>query len=318
MSPTVSGTVADSQGNTAAWSASWTVSSQSGAFPGDPGPGQMLYGASMDGGDPDAFEAQQLGGRALQPFRCFFQSTDTATAVINTTAAHQADGRLPWISLKLPGSGSTRWGNFAAGQSDTWFRAILNGLNGLSRPTWLTLHHEPATGDNSGSTTDYRNMYAHAMPLVQSLAGSKVALAPIFVGEEFESSLSHAVQYIPAASDMSFFGFDIYNAWSPTNGKNYRQFSDRASFILPNVPAGKKWAVGEWGVRDDPTNMQRGPAYMQSMYDFCLADGRCAGVSYFNSSQNSPDGPWTLTGVRLSKFASLQNPNVTPTTARTA
>src|SRR6187200_947381 len=49
-------------------------------FPGDPGRGNVRYGAAVEGGDPRVFE-RRLGHR-LQTFRQFFQASDSAAAIV--------------------------------------------------------------------------------------------------------------------------------------------------------------------------------------------------------------------------------------------
>ena len=62
--------------------------------------------------------------------------------------------------------------------------------------------------------------------------------------------------------------------------------------------------VGEYGVRTDPSAPGQAAQWMRDTYDFAWSNG-FAGISYFDSGQNSPDGTWALDDERLPVFREL-------------
>lgn len=273
-------------------------------FAGAPPAGKMYWGASKQGGQDDVgpWEDSNLNGLGLQPYRYYADEPDSASSIVSRACLNTDEGRLPWVSLKFPVS----WESVAAGGDDTRLIAVAQGLEQCSGPVWFTPHHEPVDDMNSTTQTaaDYKAMYAHVKAIFDQYAPTNVAVGPIFNGEPFQSDPITVASLIPPASQMDFFGYDLYNAWSPTNGKNYRQLCERSSYVLDDVPAGVPPAVGETGVREDPNDPNRGSAWLQNAYDCGLANGFAA-ISYFNSGLNSPDGTWELTGQRLTKWKQL-------------
>ena len=54
-------------------------------------------------------------------------------------SSRSSNGRLPWISFKLPYS----WARMAAGDGDAWARDLATKLAQLPGPVWVAFHHEP-------------------------------------------------------------------------------------------------------------------------------------------------------------------------------
>lgn len=303
MPPTVTFVATDSKGNKSSPLAlNYTVSTPpSGRFFGDPGPGKMYWGSSVEGptSATTAFEDASMGGLGLQPERVYEDSASASSILSDISEAHGA-GRVPWLDLKF----SSSWANVATGADDARLKALAQGCAGKTKPTVLSFHHEPY-GDGQ-SAISFRAMYAHVTPYMKQFDGGKIVYTVCFNGEPFQSDYAGNAAYVPDPSTYDVFTFDLYNAWSPSNGKNWREFSDRASYVMPAIPPGKPWGVGEFGVREDPSNPQRAATWLQNMYDWCVGNGAVM-VSYFNSGQNSPDGAWTLDGARLTKWKTLLN-----------
>ena len=262
-------------------------------FPGDPGPGLIRWGSSFEGSDADA-AAWQGGALAGQPYRYYEAGGDSATSVVTRAGAVADMGMIPFPSLKLPGS----WASVAAGDHDEWLADIAAGLAMASKPVWLTLHHEPL-GD--GDPADYRAMYAHAVPLMREHAGGNVAFGPVFNGFAYETRTQEQLAFHVDWPLVDFFGFDLYNAWP---AGSWREFRDRASFVLPHIPEGMPWIVGEFGCREDPSDPARGALWLHDAHTFAVDNGAAA-MCYFNSGRNSPDGPWILSGERLAAWLDL-------------
>jgi hypothetical protein len=276
-------------------------------FPGDPGIGLMWWGASVEGGiGPQLAAFEAATGKPTQPFRTYMTKDETASQILNKISQHIGAGRFAWASLKFPMS----WAQVAAGGGDTRLVTIADGLAQLPVHTWITLHHEP--NKDPGTPAEYRAMWEHIVPLMRQHDGGNVAYMLVIGGENFESDPTLAASYIPDPSVFDGFGFDLYNAFSMTNGKQWRQFGERADFILPFVPESKPVVVAEFGCREDTRDPDRATTWLTNMYEYCQAHGFAA-VSYFNSGANSPDGTWALDGARLNRYIQLLND---PRTAR--
>lgn len=309
--PTVSGTVADASGNVATWSASWT---ETGGIPAMPPPGRMYYGSSIEGADSNltAFEDAHMGGAGMQFYRKYFQTGSSAASIVNSVSSNVGQGRQVLASFKFPVS----WQQVAAGADDARMTAVAQGFNSLSLPTWVIFHHEPNGDTNSTNQRpeDFRAMYAHLTALFRQHAPGMVAVVLCLNGQPLEANPGVATQLIPDDGDYDLFGFDRYNAWWPPDGGTWRWPEDTLGELMPYVPAGKRWVIGEFGCREDPTNLAKAPDWLRRHYDFCLANGAAA-VCYFNSGANSPEGPWVLDGARLTEWKRLRG---LPTTHRVA
>ena len=72
---------------------------------------------------------------------------------------------------------------------------------------------------------------------------------------------------------------------------------------------GMKLAIGEWGNRGTDGVAA---TEMQQFYDFAAASGRTGGaqvigLSYFDSTLNSPSGGWELFGEPLNRFRQIMD-----------
>lgn len=281
-------------------------------FAGDPGPGQLYYGESREGGDPT--DRELYAGHVVGTFRSYFDAGQVQYS-FERVARDLSLGRLPLISYKLPGP----WANVAAGIHDTWLRSILGGLAGMDGPVWLCLHHEPWDDQGDGCTpTDYRAMYQHVWPMLPA----NVALVPILQSGPFDPAgqqFSGAVltDWIdPAACHV--IGYDIYNHWhdearAPGHFWHWRDvpamlaFSDTVAAAFPGLPH----AICEYGTRVDPTSPGKAAAWMTDYRAGLLARGDVVAMSLFDSGLNVNDGgtPWTLDDngdtERLTAFAQL-------------
>lgn len=266
---------------------------------GDPGAGNMYFGATAD----NLASRQTFCGQRLGMVRRYNNSSSTSTTDSITQATSDiSTGRVPWISYKLQGltgQGSTSgWAQFASGAGDTWFNGLLSSLNAIGGgPIIITLHHEPQ-GD--GTATDYLAMYNHAM----SLKGSsfpQILLATCSLGNYFDVTTSGVKfsDWMTSAS-CDLFGFDSYNhiSYNPANGKanlTVAQVLGLQAAQLKAIDPNKPWVVGEWGNRTNPASPGQASTQMLALYDYARQNG-CMGMTWFDSSANVNDGgsPWTL------------------------
>jgi hypothetical protein len=269
-------------------------------FAGDPScAGQMYYGASVEGGAPATMEAQL--GRGLSLFRSYMRADTPASKFSSRAADDIAHGRLPLISTKVPGS----WAQVAAGAHDAWLLERIAALAAVTGPVWLTLHHEP-TGD--GEPADWVRMQQHARKLIDGHS-KNIVLVGILNGWDFKKKNGEpAVWNHPVGTGVHVMGFDSYNPWSPTNGKEWSAAADVLSPGVTIASWGYSTLVGEHGCRTDPQSPGRAAQWMRDAYAFGVAHKFLA-MSYFNSGENSPDGTWVMDHERLTVFnSSLARP----------
>ena len=99
------------------------------------------------------------------------------------------------------------------------------------------------------------------------------------------------------------FGIDVYNPWSPTNGKRWRSFGSKLDEVAPwigQLPV----VIGEYGCRDDPRNPGLAADWLRDAVDYARSH-HVISMSYYNSDLNTPDGTWELAGEMESAFADL-------------
>lgn len=272
------------------------------AYPGQPRPGKMYYGSSVEGGNPAAWETANSSDLAV--YRSYMSANDSPTNFTNRARDDVSNGRLPLISTKVP---NDNWAAVANGSQDTWLLARIRALAAVPGPVWLALHHEPY-GD--GQPADWVRMQQHARQLIDANS-TNITLVGILNGYDFKArDRNPSAWNHPVGTGVEAMGFDSYNPWSPTNGKNWQD----ASYVFSPGLVIQSWGyptfVGEYGVREDPSNPGRAAQWMRDAYSYALQNNFVA-ISYFNSGQNSPDGTWELTGERLDVFVNkLRQPEV--------
>jgi len=103
--------------------------------------------------------------------------------------------------------------------------------------------------------------------------------------------------------EAAVFGVDVYNPWSPDNGREWRTFGSRLDEVVPWTD-GRPIAIGEYGCRIDPAHPGRAEAWLRD----AVAHARTLPVvsmSYFNSRLNSRHGTWELSGNLERTFGDL-------------
>jgi hypothetical protein len=276
------------------------------AFPGDVAPGSIRWGAAV-GGNSDPSRHESVTGTQMGLRRTFFSWQQRTGSMVRTARADLAAGRLPWVSVKPPS-----WAAMANGTHDAQIDEMLRGLDGLTGPVWLTVHHEPEGGGGSKVADDpagapaWRAMQRRIRARMDALGTDNVAFAPILMSWTFnpQSGRNPADWWVDGVWD--FAGNDHYidraaatTVWS-------------ATWVRVNTfyaAKGLKVALGEWGnVGRDATTANE----MSDFYQRSLASGlvpgtaQVIGVAYFDSNLNSPKtGGWQLFGEPLNRFRAL-------------
>jgi hypothetical protein len=266
-------------------------------FDGDPGAGNVIYGASMPWTISVPGFEQQVGGH-LGVHRSYFSAGQSNDVIAKVQDDH-AHYRHPFVSIKLPGT----WASVARGDFDTWLRTLIQRLGAECRPVWFALHHEPENdvNDNGMRPSDWVAMQNRAIDIARSTAPN-VTIVPILMQWTFDSRSGRRprdwmVDY------ATVFGVDLYNAWSASGNQHWVSFADQMDLVLP-WRAGKPILLAEYGCRTDTSQPGRAAGWMTDAFDYARQHDIVV-MSYFNSWQNSPAGSWELDGERLTTFSNL-------------
>jgi hypothetical protein len=273
-----------------------------GQYPAQPAPGSMYYGASVPHNRSlSDWETELACTLALH--RTFFtpdhNETDQLVARCRDDLAHD---RMPHVSIKP----TWTWADIASGNRNIWLDDLLRRLGELSEPVIFTLHHEPENdaGGPGMLPSDYVAMQQHLFQRAADLA-PQVLATPVLQQWTFDPLHSDfdASQWL--VPDAPAVGLDVYNPWSPTNGKEWRSFGSKMDEVLgwfDDTPI----LIGEYGCRRDPANPGLAAEWMRDAATYGRTHNFVS-MSYFNSGVQSPDGTWALQGETEQAFAELVN-----------
>jgi hypothetical protein len=256
-----------------------------------------LFGAAVgSNSDPARFEAQI--GQRLGVRRTFW-GADQVDQAVAVARQDLAQGRLPWISFKLPYS----WGKMTAGVGDAWTLDLTAKLAQLPGPVWVAFHHEP---EGDGRLQDWTAMQERLGPMVRQGAPN-VGFTVILTGwHQLFGPDKHSLDSIWPDTKVDVAGFDIYNKYGTTpDGHKITTVTDmRATYFEPLSRWAKKkgvaWGLAETGVNDAAS--KRYPLLIQRTYADLVATGGVA-LSYFNTTLNSTSS-WAITSsTKLDQFA---------------
>jgi hypothetical protein len=270
------------------------------SFAGQPPPGSLYYGASVPHDRSLPAWEHQLGSR-LALNRSYFTPDPNETAqLVHRCHDDLRQGRLPHVSTKPLGT----WRELADGVRDEWLAGMLRPLGQEAGPVFLTLHHEPENdvGPPGMQPSDYVAMQQRAIALAAELAPA-VTIVPVLQQWTFDPSRHDAEPGAWLVPDAAVIGLDVYNAWSPTNGKQWRSFSSKIDEVLGWFD-GKPLAIGEYGCREDPEVPGLAAEWMRDAAEHARTHG-IVSMSYFNSGVGAQDGAWTLSGETEQAFAEL-------------
>jgi hypothetical protein len=243
----------------------------------------QTYGANAD---PTEFESDM--GRRLGVHRTFYRA-DQVSSAVKMAEKDLAEGRLPWVSFKLPYG----WGEMAAGQGDNWARDLAQKMGRLDGPVWLAFHHEP---EYDGVISQWTRMQERLGPIVRSQ--DNLAFTVIVTGyHQFYGEDQFALsQMWPKGMKVDVAGFDIYNQMGVVkDGKeNTKGTNLQEAYFSKIQPWAEKeglvWGLGETGITHDA--IKTDPDWIERTYKQLDAAGGVA-FAYFNTTLNSI-APWTL------------------------
>jgi hypothetical protein len=247
-----------------------------------------LYGAAV-GGNTDPANFEKSIGQRLGVRRTYWSSSQVDSAV-NTARTDLSNGRLPWISFKLPYS----WGRMAAGDGDAWARDLATKLAQLPGPVWVAFHHEP---EGDGVIKDWTAMQRRLGPIVRG-AGPNVGFSIILTGwHQLYGESQYSLANIWPATTVDVAGFDVYNVYGMVKDGVLRlkPTDMRGAYFEPlsawAKSKGVAWGLAESGYTDLAAADY--PSWLVDTYDGLVATGGVA-FSYFNSPLNST-ASWVIT-----------------------
>ena len=284
------------------------------AHPAQPPAGTLFWGAAINGNGDPVERHEDPSGYVLSIRRTFFQWDHRTGYMIDTAQDDLAHGRLPWVSIKPPS-----WADTAAGLHDDEVDEMLEALDALQGPVWLTVHHEPEGGggvnepDDPAGPSGHVAMNRHVRERMTALGVDNVALAPILMTWTWDPASGRSVDEWWDDGIYDFLGVDHYR-------------DDEATLLTSRWYEVRAWAqskgvelaVGEWGMRG--TDAAAGQRVRDWYADAVGSDtdgqgARVVGLSAFDSGLNSPTGSWELQGEQLTVFHELMGDPRTMTVA---
>jgi hypothetical protein len=268
------------------------------AFAGAPPPGQLYFGASLPYRRPLVRWERTLG-KPLALHRSYF-APDQTTKLVTQCVADLRRQRMPHVSMKPAGT----WADVASGRRDDWLVNLFDSLEPVAGPVFLTIHHEPENdaGAPGMLAPDFVAMQRRAIRIAHERA-PHVTVVPVLQHWTFDLRRKNIDPESWVVPESDVFGLDLYNPWSPTNGKPWRTFSSKYAEVEPWI-AGKPVVIGEYGCRQDPTRPGRAEKWLRDAVSFAREQG-VVSMAYFNSRVNVSDGTFELSGELESAFRQL-------------
>ncbi len=255
-------------------------------------PGYIYLGASS--AEDISKTISRTGQLGLQ--RTFYKWGD-GTREDRNIRAHQAAGRLPWISFKPPSTAPGGWAAISSGRYDADIRARARRYAGLSRPVIVTFNHEPHN-DSTGTPAEWAAAWTRIHDVMKSETALKNVVSVPIIGEwvfnpvnrrgEPRAYLSQAV-----LSRCHFLGLDLYQMKS---GDGYDVRLGRITAWLDSQGHPTKMVgLGETGAANG-YGTPSGAAWWTKSWKWAAANtDRVAAISYFNSLHNNNAGMnWML------------------------
>lgn len=268
--------------------------------PVQPAPGHLYYGAAIPYHRSLRGWERRLGHR-LAVNRSFFTPDDAETAqLVQRCRDDLVHGRLPHVSIKPRGT----WQEMATGLHDEWLTSLLIPLGAARAPILLTLHHEPEndSGAPGMQAADFVAMQ-HRLIALAAETSPEVVVCPVLQQWTFDPLSRTADPGAWIVPDASVMGLDVYNHWSPTNGRPWTSFASKADEAISWMGR-KPIVIGEYACREDPANPGLASEWLRDAAQYAR-ENNIISMSYYNSDLNAPDGSWELRGRSEETFAEL-------------
>jgi hypothetical protein len=299
---------------TATGSASYTVGQSQALWPGQQ-PGKVILGMSCGSVCPQK-EADL--GQAYGVHRQFKAWGDWS-GVARVIQGDQAAGRLPWVSVKSPGSNATGWSAVANGDYDAAIRALATTLKANdNQPIILTFHHEPSNDGTEAEGVLWANAYIHFHDVLKA-EGALVNVSDVpIVGDWLFNPQNRSQDPANWVTNgvlqrAPFLGIDLYQ-------------NNQGDSFAQRIPLIRNWmaargfpdtmvGIGEFGSTDAASFAKGSVQWMNESLAWATAHPEAIGVaSYFNSTANPmPNCYWPLdeSGAKMSAYRGWMNNSVT-------
>lgn len=273
-------------------------------YPGQPAPGTVLWGASLDGNQDPYDRHERAAGATMGVRRTFFAWNQRTGSLINVARDDARDGRVSWVSVKTPS-----WREMANGTHDRAIDEMLRAMDGINNPIWLSLHHEPEGGHGSNSADDPGGPSAHiamnrrVRQRMNALGVDNVALGPTLMAWTFNPRSGRNPDVWWEDGIYDFLGIDIYT-------------NNETSILFPNWYDVRRWAarkgvdvsVGEWSIRGNDQAAYNNIVAWHHDAAGSAFDGRGAQVAGLAVFDNTMDNR-TLRGKQLEAFRAMLRHN---------
>lgn len=250
-------------------------------FAGDPGPGKLLLGVSLDIAEL-ASDRGDLGRRGITLSRRFYRShqVDLMSRMVLADASSRV---LPFVSFKTP----KPWRDVAEGRSDRWLESILASLGGLRCPAMLSLHHEPENDHSwAGNTPEsWLAMQRHAIRMAAPFP--TVTVVPVLMQWTFDPASGRDPRrwLLP---ESPVLGVDVYNKFRGDGSGMWVEFDAlvrQIRQVVPDTPL----VIPEFGSVVDQRDPTRSPKWLRAAYDSALKNN-VAALAWFDSEYNNKIG----------------------------
>ncbi len=233
----------------------------------------------------------------------------------------RADGtRIAWADLAEAQPGTALFEEMA-----TWAKRVKK----FGRPMYVTLHHEPETGDDkaSGTTDDYVAAWRRFTTLIREHGGSNVRLMWIMTDRSFTvpaADRQAAASWYPGDDAVDAIGVDAFNWFTcrdrDEGWRSAAELVEPARQFARSHPDKQLW-ITELGTVGDPKKPNRRARWLRDAAALATTPGweQLHGVLYFDDV-HGPEFPkcdWRIddtTGPALATLASVP-PEPTTTTA---
>jgi hypothetical protein len=271
-----------------------------GFLPDELPPGFLYYGASVPYGRSVTAWEEQLGSPLALHRSYFTPDRNEASQLIALCRDDLSNRRLPHVSVKPAGT----WGDIASGRRDEWLASMLEPLGRNGFTAFFTLAHEPENdaGPPGMSPSDFVGMQRRAIRLAAELA-PRVVIVPVLQHWTFSPMRFQGNPGSWLVEEAPVYGIDLYNAWSPVNGKEWRSFGSKFDEVIGWF-GDKRLVVGEYGCRINAENPGLAAEWLRDAADYARSHNVIS-MSYFNSAVDAVDGTWELSGETEAAFAEL-------------
>jgi hypothetical protein len=227
----------------------------------------------------------------------------------------QKAGRLPWVSIKAPGSGPSGWQAVANGQYDSDIKALATVLKANdSKPVLITFHHEPSNDGSESQGKLWAGAYCRFHDVLSNAGALQNVADPPILGDYLFNPINRQQDPVnwltPGVMQrMPFLGVDMYEN---TSGETFavripRIIGWMAQHGYPNKMVG----IGETGATDrykSETGMTAAQWITQSFSWAAANTDKVGVVSYFNSTNNMRSAAyWPLdeTAAKMTAYKAM-------------